>query len=108
MGKAFEEYEEMIAAKIEARNDFDKKINKLIDSVGLMPTLVEFLKDFYEESSGCYSEIYFVKATEPADEYIFIGNIYLRVSNNGYIDVLDLTGEEQEQLKKELPKYRFE
>lgn len=107
MGKAFEAYGEMNAAKIEAENDFDKKVNELIDSVGLMPTLVEFLKDFYEIKNGYYGSIYFARSMESVEECIAIGEVFLRVSDNGYIDVLGLTSEEQEQLKKELPKYRF-
>ena len=108
MGNAFEEYREMRAIQIEVENDFDKKINKLIDSVGFMPTLVDFLKDFYEDHNGYYDAIWFVRSREEVGEIIDIGEALLRVSDNGYIDVLGLTSEEQEQLKKELPMYKFD
>lgn len=107
MGNGYEEYREMRAIQIEAENDFDKKVNELIDSVGFIPTLVEFLKDFYEDHNGYYDSIWFVRSREEVGQTIDIGEAVLRVSNNGYIDVLGLNDEEQEQLKKELPMYRF-
>jgi hypothetical protein len=126
MGKAFEEYKKMKevrikteleakhalkrmrAAQFEAEHIFNKKVNELIDLVGLMSTLIDFLKEFYEECNGYYDYIYFVGSFEPAYYYISFCKVFLRVSDNQYIDVLGLTSEEQKQLKEELPMYKFE
>lgn len=95
-----EKKETIEAIEIEFRRDLDKLIKKN----GLMNVLVDFLQGINDEY---LDTIYFTRSMECVDETLIIGNITIRISSNGYIDILNLSDEQKEELKTRLTGYRF-